>query len=374
VLATVVPDWLQEWVPAEWYDRYGRRFEEYRLPKSRQDRYMLGEQIGQDGMFLWAKLDSHPDLAQLRHLPALETLRLIWLQQFMVQDGQLKWRAAKDLPPSSLLIQSPYDIEARFSKKRKTEWTGYKVHLSESCDEELPHLIVNVETTAAPTTDYEITPTIHANLAKKDLLPGEHLLDSGYMTADNLVNGHKRGVDLVGRVQVDPSWQAKAGLGFDASSFVIDWEKQQAICPQGQVSNKWTTVQQNKQQLYHFRFPRGACFTCGVRTHCTKAVGTPRSLSIQAQSAYEALRAARQRQKEEDFQQQYAKRAGVEGAVSQAVAIADLRRARYIGLLKTRLQHILTALGMNILRLGAWWAEMPLARTRTSPFASLAPT
>jgi transposase len=357
VLATVAPDWLQGWVPAEWYDRY---------------RYTLGDQIGQDGMYLWAKLDSSPDLAQLRHLPALETLRLIWLQQFVVEDGQLKWRTAKDLPPASLLIQSPYDIEARFSRKRKTEWTGYKVHLSESCDEELPHLIVNVETTAAPTTDYEITPTIHANLAQRDLLPEEHLLDSGYMTADNLVDSHKQGVDLVGRVQVDPSWQAKAGLGFDASSFVIDWEKQQAICPQGQVSNKWTTVQQNKQQLYHFRFPRGACSTCEVRSSCTKAVNTPRSLSIQAQSAYQALRAARQRQKEEDFQQQYAKRAGVEGAVSQGVAMADLRRARYIGLAKTRLQHILTALGMNLLRLGAWWAERPPAQTRTSPFARLA--
>lgn len=45
-------------------------------------------------------------------------------------------------------------IEARFSKKHKTEWTGYKVHLSESCDEELPHLIVNVETTIATTLDY----------------------------------------------------------------------------------------------------------------------------------------------------------------------------------------------------------------------------
>ena len=373
VLATVVPDWLRGWVPVEWYDRYSQRFEDYRLPKSRQDRYTLGEQIGQDGMSLWDQLSSNTELVQLRDLPVLETLRQVWLQPFMIQDDQLKWRPAGDLPPASLLIQSPYDAEARFSKKRKTEWTGYKVHLTESCDEELPHLIVNVETTPATTTDYEITSEIHAHLAERDLLPGEHLLDSGYMSADNLVDGHKRGMDLVGPVQIDPSWQAQAGLGFDASSFIIDWEKQRAICPQGMVSNKWTTVKQNKQQLYNFRFPRGTCSRCVVRPNCTQAVSTPRALSIQAQPAYEALRAARQRQKEAVFWEQYAKRAGVEGTVSQCIAIADLRRARYTGLAKTCLQHILTALGMNILRLGAWWAERPQARTRISTFARLAP-
>ncbi len=335
VLATVAPDWLQDWVPAEWYDRYSRRFEEYRLPKSRQDRYTLGDQIGQDGLVLWEQLSNSPDLTQLRQLPALETMRQVWLQQFLVQEGQVKWRSASDLPPANLMIQSPYDVEARFSKKRQTEWTGYKVHLSESCEEELPHLIVNVETTAATTTDYEMTPTIHAQLAERDLLPAEHLLDSGYISADNLVDGHQQGVDLVGPVQVDLSWQAQAGLGFDASSFFIDWDKQRAICPQGAVSNKWTTRQLNKQQVYNFRFPRGACSRCVVRPHCTKAVHTPRALTIQAQSAYEALRAARQRQQQEEFRAQYAKRAGVEGTVSQGLAIADLRRARYIGLLKT---------------------------------------
>jgi len=374
VLATVAPEWLQTWVPADWYDRYSRRFEEYRLPKSREDRYTLGEQIGRDGMQLWEQLGKQPELTLLRQLPALETLRQVWLQQFLMQAGQIKWRSADDLPPAHLMIQSPYDVQARFSQKRQTAWTGYKVHLSESCDEDQPHLIVNVETTLATTTDYEMTPTIQAQLAKRDLLPAEHFVDTGYMSADNLVAGHKQGVDLVGPVQEDPSWQAKAGLGFDSSSFTIDWDQQRAICPQGVVSNKWTITHQAKQQLYNFRFPRGACSRCLVRADCTKAAHTPRALTIQTQAAYEALRAARRRQQQAAFWMRYAQRAGVEGLISQGLASADLRRARYIGLAKTRLQHILTALGLNLLRLGAWWAEIPSARTRTAPFARLAPT
>lgn len=106
--------------PAEWYDRYSRRFEDYRLPKSRADRYALAEQIGRDGMLLWEQLGRQPELMHLRELPALEILRQVWVQQFMLQEEHLKWRTADDLPPASLLIQSPYDAEARFSQKRQT--------------------------------------------------------------------------------------------------------------------------------------------------------------------------------------------------------------------------------------------------------------
>ena len=374
VLATIVPDWLSEWVPADWYDRYGRRFEDYRLPKSKEDRYSLGEQIGRDGMQLWQRLGNHPEFIQLRRLPAMETLRQVWLQQFMIQAEQLKWRLADDLPPASLLINSPYDSEARFSKKRKTEWTGYKVHLSESCDEELPHLIVNVETTAATTTDYEMTAKIHDHLAERDLLPSEHLLDKGYMSADNLVDSQEQRIDLVGPVSEDPSWQAQAGEGFASAAFVIDWEKKQATCPQGHPSHQWSLLKQKNTTVYNFRFHKNHCDNCLVRVKCTKSATSARSLTIQPQAGYEALRAARQRQKEAVFWQQYAKRAGVEGTISQSITMADLRHARYIGLAKTHLQHILTALGMNILRLGAWWSEVPKAQTRSCPFSSLKPT
>ena len=33
-LAVMAPDWLQALAPAEWYQRYGRRVENYHLPKT----------------------------------------------------------------------------------------------------------------------------------------------------------------------------------------------------------------------------------------------------------------------------------------------------------------------------------------------------
>ena len=48
-LATLAPEWLRSWVPSVWFDRYRRRFEEYRLPPGKPERYALAEEIGADG-------------------------------------------------------------------------------------------------------------------------------------------------------------------------------------------------------------------------------------------------------------------------------------------------------------------------------------
>src|ERR687884_644978 len=79
-LASAAPDWLRSWVPAVWFDRYSRRFAEYRLPAERPARYALAEQIGADGRQLLQQLyaDAAPD--GLRDLPAVQLLRQVWMQ------------------------------------------------------------------------------------------------------------------------------------------------------------------------------------------------------------------------------------------------------------------------------------------------------
>jgi hypothetical protein len=77
-----------------------------------------------------------------------------------------------------------HDPEARFSQKRSTTWTGDNVQLSESWDDATPHVITDVHTTPAPRSDFAMTPPIQAALAERQLLPKEHRLDMGYVTAD----------------------------------------------------------------------------------------------------------------------------------------------------------------------------------------------
>src|SRR5512143_4305102 len=108
-LAIVVPDWLRRQVSADWFERYGRRFEEYRLPPGRPERYALAESMGADGLSLLTALYVPDTPTWLREVPAVEVLRQVWVQQFAVVDEVLRWRSAEDLPPARHLICTPYD-------------------------------------------------------------------------------------------------------------------------------------------------------------------------------------------------------------------------------------------------------------------------
>ncbi len=135
-LAVVVPEWVQATVPGDWYERYGARAENARLPKELSQRQVLAERIGQDGYALLERLFAPDTPPPLRALPAVDVLRRIWIQQFyrctIPGAETLRWRTSEEAPPSAVLIHSPYDSEARYSCKRETTWVGYKVHLSET--------------------------------------------------------------------------------------------------------------------------------------------------------------------------------------------------------------------------------------------------
>jgi transposase len=101
-LATVAPDWLAQHADAEWPDRYGRPFEEWRLPKGEGPRKVLGEQIGRDGHRLLAAAYDPSAPSWLCALPAVQTLRRAWVNQFYVEDDRVTWRDRAELPPASL--------------------------------------------------------------------------------------------------------------------------------------------------------------------------------------------------------------------------------------------------------------------------------
>src|SRR5262249_58156859 len=121
-------------------------------------------------------------------IPTVLTLRRVWTEQYVGQPGQLRWREVKDLPAPAELISSPYDPDARYSTQRQVEWIGYKVHFTETCDEDRPNLIVNVETTPPTTPDDNMIEEVHKSLEPHDRRPGEHLVDKGYTDAKVLVD------------------------------------------------------------------------------------------------------------------------------------------------------------------------------------------
>ena len=224
----------------------------------------------------------------------------MWLQQFYATlNGQpVRWRSAADLPPAPLLISSPYDPEARYGKKRETEWTGYKVHVTETCDDETPNLITDVTTTPATTSNFAVLPTIQAHLATRQLTPGEQLVDLGYVTSDHLLTSRtEHGIDLMGPVAADQSWQGQAKNGFAADHFGIDWDAKYAICPQGQRSVVWMErPDRHGHATVRIAFSKPVCAVCASRAECTRAATAPRALRIREHDHYTVLQAARARQ------------------------------------------------------------------------------
>lgn len=373
-LAVVVPDWLRAHVPQEWYDRYEKRVEEFRLPKEATKRAALVQQIGQDGYSLltWVREGDAP--SWLIEIPAVEILRQVWIQQFWLEEGQIGFRSNDNIPPAARLISSPYDTQAHMSIKRDTVWTGYKVHLTETCDDQSPHLIIHVETTSAPTQDMEMTDVIHQELEHKQLLPSEHFMDTGYVDGEHIVTSQKQyGVELIGPVAINGSWQAKESQGFDISQFVIDWENKTVTCPEGKTSKKWTERPGYRGfNLVRAQFGKHDCLACPVRAQCTRAAVNPRQLHFRPKEQHEAIQATRKQQTTKEFQERYAKRAGIEGTISQGVRAFDLRVARYLGIEKTHLQHVITATAMNVTRLFQFQMEDTPFQPRISRFAALA--
>lgn len=372
-LSQLASDWLNDWIPAEWVERYGRRFDRIRLPKKEKEQKELAEIIGEDGyQLLWMAYAKEAPI-EVRYAPTVEVLRQIWVQQYCQKDGQGYLRDAENLPPNSILIQSPYDVEARYTTKRNTGWNGYKTHMTETCDESRPHLIVHVATTQATTPDSNLPNSIHQSLDSKGLLPGEHLMDMGYISTNTLVDSqHKHQIKVIGPIKSDTTWQARMAQGYDISGFQIDWEEQQVRCPQGKVSKDWfPSHKKSGYEIIHVRFSHNDCKNCDCRSLCTKAKEGPRSLKLQPKVQHTTLEQARINQSTEEFKKRYAKRAGIEGTISQGTRRFRLRRSRYIGLAKTHLQLILSAVAINLTRLADWVDEKPRAVTRKSPLATL---
>lgn len=377
-LATVAPEWLQALAPPAWYERYGRRVENYRLPKTEAARAALAAEIGADGRRLLGAIDAAADRPELTQLPKVEVLRRVWAAQYAEEEeGRLRWRATDELPPCAEQICSPYDPDARYSTKREADWVGYKVQLTETCAAAGvgPHLITDVETTPATTPDDNMVAVVHASLERRGLLPSEHLVDKGYTDSRVLVDGPRRyGTTIVGPVAADTSWQARVEGGLTKAAFRVDWERKVITCPAGKESISWLpNTWPESGMAFEVRFARRDCTPCALRPRCTRAKREPRIIGLQEREHFEALQGARKHQETEAFRASYAARAGIEGTHAQAIHRCGLRRSRYIGLAKTHLQHVITAAAINLVRVAEWFAGISVARTRVSRFAALQP-
>jgi transposase len=382
-LAAAAPGWLAAVIDSSWQRVYGQRIDGLHLPESQAARDELAVQYGRDGYYLLEQAAGPGAPGWLRELPAVQALRLVWVQQYYREGGEGGEKVIRreerehGLPPGRDRIASPYDLDARYAEKHGMSWLGYKFHATETVSDpagddpgtgrpELPNLITDVQTTRAAVPDVAVTAAVHDSLQAGGLLPAEHDVDSGYVSADLLVSASRRGIALIGPLLADQSPQARAG-GYTQDMFAVDFDRKQATCPEGTASAKWAPLRQKDgKEAISVRFPAATCRTCPARDKCTTAKWSGRQLFLRPREIHEAVTAARAGQDTRQWKDRYKARAGVEGTMGQASHVTGIRRARYLGLGKTRLEHLAAATAINVIRLDAWYNQNPIDRTRTT--------
>jgi hypothetical protein len=374
-LAAAAPSWLTALAPDDWYERYGQRARDWRLPKAEAARAALAVTVGADGFALLEAVHGADAPGWLRQVEAVQTLRVVWVQQYYRDQQGLRWRDKNELPPGALAIGSPYDTQARYGIKRGVGWRGYKAHFTETCEPDRPHLIVHVATTVATANDVDTVAGRHADLAAADLLPDEHLVDAGYVSVDHILAARAdHDIDLVGPLPPDSGWQARDEGGFDLTRFDIDWDRKQVTCPNGKTSRNWRqTASRHGLPIIQATFRAPDCTPCPDRARCTRSPVLARHLTFRPRTQYETQQQLRAEQATDGWRDRYAHRAGVEGTIAQAARRSDVHHARYRGLAKTHLQHVLTALALNLVRTDAWLSGIPPGGSWASRLTRLRP-
>ncbi len=334
-IAEQEPEWLVERVNPEWFDRYVHRFELARFPKAESQRARLRAQVGSDVQQLLSLLQQAHTPTRLVSLPQVVILRHVFAQHYQVSGHQVHWRDGPAVHNDERIV-SPYDPEARAARKRDTVWLGYKVHLTETCDQEpeRPHLIVQVETTAATIQDAQMLEPIAEQVRANGLAEGEHFVDGGYTSGKQLVQQAALGTQVIGPVPADASWQARHHSGYAVQDFQLEWQQRTARGPQGVQSLTWVKRwDEHHEPMEVIRFPVQVCRACPVREQCTRGA-TGRELKLHEQAVHHALVHRRAEQGTPTFLHYYTRRAGVEGTIAQAVRVSRLRRTPYVGLPK----------------------------------------
>ncbi|NJO82239.1 MAG: IS1182 family transposase [Blastochloris sp.] len=349
-LLRVDPDWTRQVIPLEWEKKYGRPCKTARM--TAEEREKKSVHVGRDGQWLLDRLDED-DAAHLRELRDVATFRLIWQQHYMpTADGTLVWTLGGDHGGAEA-IETPYDPEARWSKKGDFHWIGDKLQVTETDDADYPHLITDIDLGPATESDYDALDAIRARQKARSVLPGERYVDSGYVSGGNIRRGRDDyGEDLIGPIRAASTPQSKLPGGLTHADFDVDWDGKQVTCPQGHTV---TITTNGKRPELQATFPARVCRDCPLRPRC--CTGKKEGRTLRFSHDYPETQAARSRQTTEDFKTKYrTHRSGIEGCLSALVWGHGIRRNRY----RRRATNRICALGIgaavNLARAAAWRA------------------
>ena len=340
-------EWSGATLPPSWEDKYGERFVMQRQTEKEWKEYEAN--IGNDGQWLLKRVTDGGAPAGLQELSEMKLLKIVWAQQFREEAGKMAFAELKKYDGHTQ-IATPHDPEARYSRKRQSEWIGDKVQVTDSDDAGYPHIITDIVSTESNLTDYEALSDIQDRLAQRQCQPKEHYVDAGYMSGSNLANSKGRHIDLIGPLSFAVTAQDLIVDGIPQTQFQVDMQQKSVTCPSGHRTTRFIQIKDG----WRFMFPKQTCAVCPIRSRCCAGKD---GRTIRISIHYELMQQARTRQKTETFKQDYAQhRSGVEGSLSALVRGNGLRVGRYIGQKKRNLQSLFTGCAANLQRTSRWLA------------------
>ncbi|WP_203217860.1 transposase [Nocardia terpenica] len=217
-------------------------------------------------------------------------------------------------------------------------------------------MITDVATAPATANDSTAIAGIHSRLARRGLLPDEHLVDSGYTSVVHMERAaREHQVTLSGPLPGNPTHQHRDNKGFGRDDFQIDFDRRQVTCPRGQISRGWhgpyPTSSPTAAPLIVARFTKGQCQPCPARSQCTTSRESARNVGFPPRELLDLQLRTRAEQQTPAWRQRYAVRSGIEGTVCEFAHGHGMRQCRYHGQHKAHVQHVLTTIAVNIERL-----------------------
>jgi transposase len=374
-LSDVAPEFVKDIAKADWYDRYARRIENFRLPRATSDKKDFATQVGKDIHHLLTQINKN---IQLKYLSKFAALITCFNRHFKVdpETSEIIFRSSREVTESEFKIESPYDIDARFRTKRDTSWSGYMVHLTETCDDLSANIITNVRTTPANVHDIHSTAIIHKSLKKKNLEPAKHLVDSAYLSIKLIAEyGNGSNIEMIGHPRSGGiSWREKLDDGYTLDKFIIKWDQQKVICPENKLSISWGKHnRKDGNDDVRVSYSKWNCKNCPTKERCITEKQQRRQLTFPSKKAFDARELLRNKMETKEYQLTYQKRSGIEGTISQSTRVTGSRRSKYSSLVKTHLQQVASAAAINLYRLADWFNDKPISKTRESKFYKLRP-
>jgi len=339
-----------DWWTALW-DCYVSSKLDYRLEASALKEKM--DRAGLDALQLlnWVAKLSDPTLAQAEKV---QLLKRVLEENF--QWDQAGVPAQRESQPAGA-VHNPHDPEAQWAAKgqgkQKKEHVGYKVQVAESvvieplaAGEPTRSFITAIATQPAIASDEAGAKQVEQEQAAMGLeKPSEQYVDSAYVSGERLAQAQSEGRQILGPAQSAPSRDGR----FSSEDFQVDVQRRRAICPNDQPSTQCSRLEEKETGKVSYRFEWSYhCKNCPLRAQCIGKGQPHRTLTVG--QYHTEIQARRQEQKTQAFKDKAKHRNAIEGTQSELVRAHGLRRARYRGLEKTRLQNYFIGAACNAKR------------------------